>query len=460
VLHRFRLSRPAIVASVAALCVFMWTAGSAYADAPDAPWEGSGPGFVHVGAGTGTEDPWIKYSANEPTGEWELRATAKNSRRQVIAYDYVGNHGTFAPWAILQRFVLRDGKTLLRETLVRRDQPSEFEYTGSTSFDLQAGDVYGFRIQGLTKDLAPRVEGALQLIVAPDTTAPTITPQLTGTAGEAGYYTSDVKVAWNVEDPETPDAPRTGCDETTVSADTDGQTLTCSATSPGGTTTKSVTVKRDATAPQLTVPETITKEVTGTERAAVAYAAVATDTLDPKPALACSPASGAVFPDGSTSVFCTATDAAGNETTKSFDVLVLRRADAPVTPPAPLAAPASVRQVNPVTITAPVQRKQINPVMSFRFTATNRVTRLQMLSVKNLPKGSTATIACTSKSCPRKLKGRTVGRRVKGTTLNISSLVRGPLKPGTVITVVVTSPNADPATKKLTVRKGKAPQVS
>jgi hypothetical protein len=80
VLHRFRLSRPATIASVTALCAFILAAGSAYADAPDAPWEGGGTGVFSVGAGIGREGPSIKYFANESKGEWELRATAKNSR--------------------------------------------------------------------------------------------------------------------------------------------------------------------------------------------------------------------------------------------------------------------------------------------------------------------------------------------------------------------------------------------
>lgn len=451
--HRIRLRQLVTIASLTALCALIFGARSAHAAAPDAPWSGGGDGLFAVGDGAGRDDPSIKYLARNPdyTGKWELKATATNARRQAIDYHYFGDHGKLGN-ETLQRFVQRDGKDVLVDTLVKPGaalQPSPFDYTGSTTFDLQAGDVYGFRIQGSTKDATPQVGGVLVLKVLPDATAPTIIPQVSGTAGQGGYYTSDVKLAWSVEDPETPAAPRTGCDATTVTADTDGQTFTCSATSPGGTTTKSVTIKRDATAPQLTVPQTVTKEITGTERAAVDYEAGATDTLDPMPALTCSPASGSVFPDGMTSVSCTAADAAGNTTTKSFDVLVLRRT---------AAGPVTV--VNPVTVIAPVQRMQINPVMSFRFTATKRVTRLQMLSVKNLPKGSTVTITCTGKSCPRKLKGRTLGRRVNGTTLNISSLVRGPLKAGTVITVVVTSPDADPATKKLTVRKGKAPQVS
>jgi hypothetical protein len=61
----------------------------------------------------------------------------------------------------------------------------------------------------------------------------------------------------------------------------------------------------------------------------------ATDAVDPAPALSCTPPSGSTFPVGTTSVTCTATDAAGNSATASFDVTVID-----TTPPT-LVVPAS-----------------------------------------------------------------------------------------------------------------------
>ena len=54
--------------------------------------------------------------------------------------------------------------------------------------------------------------------------------------------------------------------------------------------------------------------------ATVAYSASATDNLDPSPTLSCVPPSGSVFPIGTTTVNCTATDHAGNSATGSFTV--------------------------------------------------------------------------------------------------------------------------------------------
>lgn len=81
-----------------------------------------------------------------------------------------------------------------------------------------------------------------------DTSTPVITPIVTGTLGDSDWYTSDVTVAWDVEDAESP-VTSTPCETQTVTQDTNGVTFTCSATSAGGTSSESVTIKRDATPP-------------------------------------------------------------------------------------------------------------------------------------------------------------------------------------------------------------------
>jgi hypothetical protein len=84
-----------------------------------------------------------------------------------------------------------------------------------------------------------------------DSTAPSITPVITGTLHSSGWYTSDVTVAWTVIDNESAISSSSGCGSTTITADTTGTTLTCSATSAGGTSSQSVTIKRDASAPSV-----------------------------------------------------------------------------------------------------------------------------------------------------------------------------------------------------------------
>ena len=84
-----------------------------------------------------------------------------------------------------------------------------------------------------------------------DTTPPSITPLVSGSMGQGGWYTGDVTVSWTVSDPESAITSRSGCDTATLAADTPGVDYTCTATSEGGTTTLHVSVKRDATPPSI-----------------------------------------------------------------------------------------------------------------------------------------------------------------------------------------------------------------
>jgi hypothetical protein len=79
----------------------------------------------------------------------------------------------------------------------------------------------------------------------------------------------------------------------------------------------------DETPPTVDVPLHVSTDADGPGGAAVGYEVTATDNFDRAPLLACSPASGSVFPIGDTSVSCTATDEQGNSATASFDVHVL-----------------------------------------------------------------------------------------------------------------------------------------
>lgn len=89
-------------------------------------------------------------------------------------------------------------------------------------------------------------------LVPIDDTPPAILPTVTGTQGQNGWYTSDVNVSWSVSDSESAVSSKTGCDPTTVSADTAGVNFTCTAASDGGQSSNTVSIKRDATAPATT----------------------------------------------------------------------------------------------------------------------------------------------------------------------------------------------------------------
>ena len=116
-------------------------------------------------------------------------------------------------------------------------------------------------------------------VTAPtDSTPPVITPTLTGTLGSNGWYRSDVKVTWTVTDPEST-ITSSPCGETTITSDTTGTVVTCSATSAGGTSTQSVTIKRDATAPSVTATRTPGANANGWNNTDVTVTFAGTDTF-------------------------------------------------------------------------------------------------------------------------------------------------------------------------------------
>jgi len=117
------------------------------------------------------------------------------------------------------------------------------------------------------------------------------------------------------------------CDRPSGSLFPLGKTLvTCAATDKHGnrsaTTTFAVEVG-DTTPPVLKLPGTITAIATSKAGARVNYTVTATDNVDPKPTVKCTPPSGALFPLGPTTVTCTATDVTGNKSTGTFVVKVI-----------------------------------------------------------------------------------------------------------------------------------------
>jgi hypothetical protein len=85
-----------------------------------------------------------------------------------------------------------------------------------------------------------------------DSTPPVITPQITGTLGNNGWYRSAVTVTWNVVDPESGIASSTGCTTSTLKTNTAGVTVTCSATNRAGLSSSvPVTIKIDQIPPVI-----------------------------------------------------------------------------------------------------------------------------------------------------------------------------------------------------------------
>jgi hypothetical protein len=161
-----------------------------------------------------------------------------------------------------------------------------------------------------------------------DTTAPVIAPhgdvtaEATSSSGALVTYAS----------PATSDAVD-GAKTANCTPASGGQfplgdtTITCNATDAAGNQATSTTFKvtvRDTTAPTLDSHDDLSEIATSSSGAVVNYTKPAAhDAVTANPTVTCTPAPGATFPIGTTTVSCTAKDAAGNTSAaKTFKVNV------------------------------------------------------------------------------------------------------------------------------------------
>jgi hypothetical protein len=127
-------------------------------------------------------------------------------------------------------------------------------WTNNLAGTIQRANFDGNGIEDIVTGLSVPQGIALDVQVTVDTTPPVITPNVSGSLGNDGWYISDVTVNWTITDPESGIASSTGCDPTTLTTDTAGTILICSATNGAGlSNSASVTVKLDKTAPDIII---------------------------------------------------------------------------------------------------------------------------------------------------------------------------------------------------------------
>jgi len=182
----------------------------------------------------------------------------------------------------------------------------------------------GANVTGGTSDLENFFHGAIDDVRLstsadyPDTTPPSITPALTGTLGNAGWYVGDVQAGWTIS---TASVIRSssGCGTVPITADTAGTALNCQATTAAGTGSGSVTVKRDATPPAVRCAAPSPSFAVGASGRRVA-ASVSDSLSGPAAATASAPAD--TSSSGHRTVTVTGSDVAGNHASAScpYDV--------------------------------------------------------------------------------------------------------------------------------------------
>jgi hypothetical protein len=144
-----------------------------------------------------------------------------------------------------------------------------------------------------------------------DPTPPVVTPVISGTLGAEGWYTSNVTVNWTIVDPESIILSSTGCDSRTLTTDTAGTRLACTAESDGGETTVAKTFKLDKTAPAASATPSRSPDANGWYNHDVGVGFAGTDAASGLES--CSPPQTYGGPDtAGTSLSGTCRDRAGN----------------------------------------------------------------------------------------------------------------------------------------------------
>lgn len=184
-------------------------------------------------------------------------------------------------------------------------------------------------------------------------------------SGETAAFTETITVA--------PDAPQGATLTCTVefllgTQAPDTQAIGAAAADPGYRQQISITVN-DVAAPVVTVDDR-TARAGGPEGAPIEFTATAVDAHDGPLTPTCVPSSGSVFPVGTTTVTCTATDASGNTATDTTEFRVAPPLTPPGGDPPSPPAPPSMADVA-VSLSFSPERAYTGRAVVARYTLTN-----------------------------------------------------------------------------------------
>ncbi len=165
-------------------------------------------------------------------------------------------------------------------------------------------------------------------------------------------------------------------------------------------------VPRDRLAPTIHYPTNLVVACTGNGGANVSYSVTATDDCALSPSVVCLPPAGSFFPQGETSVHCSASDRCQNQSTCEFKVTVMSNCP-----------PACLVLACPTNLVVPCQTPNGAPVY-YDVRATNRCSGQPVtMSCSPLP-GSFLPIGQTEAVCVARSEGETQECRFIVTVLN------------------------------------------
>jgi hypothetical protein len=183
----------------------------------EAPWSASGPGSVSVSS-NGTSPPARMSYSIKPAGEmtprtWTFSAKAGATGTKELTYGYGGWHGSLAHGTVfLSTFVTHEGITTRTSLVIANlGNNGNFSYGGDVSFNVHAGDTYGFEFGGESDDwvynemsgtLTVGLQHGLPVNISPPeiSGSPSVNMQLTASVGSWEGATS-YEYQWLLCDP-------------------------------------------------------------------------------------------------------------------------------------------------------------------------------------------------------------------------------------------------------------------
>jgi hypothetical protein len=155
---------------------------------------------------------------------------------------------------------------------------------------LKTGQFHGFSghsysFYSIARDIVGNEEGQKTIADANtqvifDTTPPIILPNVNGTAGNNGWYTTNVSIGWNVSDAESGITVSNGCVPSVLSNETGGVTVACNATNGVDlTSSASIPIRIDKTPPSINGSRMPLANVNGWNNTNVAVSFACSDVL-------------------------------------------------------------------------------------------------------------------------------------------------------------------------------------
>ncbi|GAA4286427.1 PxKF domain-containing protein [Georgenia daeguensis] len=239
-----------------------------------------------IAAGTATIS--VRQVSNSTGGTFNLApatftvqvAPPANTAPQIVIEGVTGG-ASYAKGAVPAATCMvtdaEDGVTTFAATVSDVSGPHSADGIGEQTASCSYTDAGGLKV------VASETYGIV------DPSAPVITAVLSPAEpdGNEGWYTGDVSVTWQVDEPESPSSLElTGCEPQEITSDQAATDYTCAATSAGGKAElQTVSIKRDATGPVITLSDVsgtqgqngwYTSDVTGTFTATDALSGPAT----------------------------------------------------------------------------------------------------------------------------------------------------------------------------------------